>query len=99
MNVRHLFRRKEFMTVLNRFKNSENYSLIIELETAIANLLEKKCSFITNEIVKNQKNPALFHFDFDIFDQYINDVKGAGSFSTAHGIMLQEVENTNSPQS
>ena len=39
----------------------------------------------------------MFHSAFDNFDQYINDVKGAGSIHTAHGIMLQEVESTNSP--
>ena len=47
--------------------------------------------------MKNPTNPALFHSDFDDFDQYINDVKGAGSIHTAHGIMLQEVESTNNP--
>ena len=97
MTVRHLFRSKELMTVLNRFGHSENYSFIVELETAIANQLEKRSSFITNEIVKNPASPALFHSDFNNFDQYINDVKGAGAIHTAHGIMLQEVENTNSP--
>ena len=85
------------MIVLNRFGHSKNYSFIVELETAIANQLEKRSSLITNEIVKNPTNPGLFHSDFDNFDQYINDVKGAGSIHTAHGIMLQEVESTNSP--
>ena len=77
MAVRNLFRSKELMTVLNRFGHSENYSFIVELETAIANQLEKRSSLITNEIVKNPTSLALFHSDFDNFDQYINDVKGA----------------------
>ena len=47
--------------------------------------------------MKKRTSPTLFHSDFDNFDQYINDVKGAGSIHTAHGIMLQEVESTNSP--
>ena len=67
------------------------------METAIANQLEKRSLLITNEIVKNPTSPALFHSGFDNFDQYINDVKGAGSIHTAHGIMLQEVESTNNP--
>ena len=47
--------------------------------------------------MKNPTSPALFHSDFDNLDQYINDVKCAGSIHAAHGIMQQEVESTNSP--
>ena len=97
MTVRHLFRSKELMTVLNGFGHSENYSFIVKLGTAIANQLKKRSSLITNEIVKNPTSPALFHSDFDNFEQYINNVKGPGTIHTAHGIMLQEVENTSSP--
>ena len=65
------------------------------METAIANQVEKKKSpLITNEIVKNPTNPALFHSDFDNFDQYINDVKGAGSIHTAHRMVVREVQST-----
>ena len=97
MAVRNLFQSKELMTVSNRFVHSENYSFIVELETAIVNQLEKRSSLITNEIVKNPTIPALFHSVFDNFDQYTNDLKGAGSIHTAHGIMLQEAESTNIP--
>ena len=96
MAVRHLFCSKELMIVLNRFGHSKNYSFIVELETAIANQLEKRSSLITNEIVKNPTSAALFHSDFDNFDQYINDVKGDESIHTGHCIMLREVESTNS---
>ena len=47
--------------------------------------------------MKNPTSPALFHSDFDNLDQYINDVKCAGSIHAAYGIMQQEVESTNSP--
>ena len=97
MTVRHLFRSKELMTVLNRFGHSENYSFIVKLGKVIANRLKKRSSLITNEIVKNPTSPVLFHSDFDTFDQYINNVKGPGPIHTVHGIMLQEVESTSSP--
>ena len=45
--------------------------------------------------MKNPKVPALFHSDFDNFDQYISNVKGGGPIHTAHGFILQEVESTN----
>ena len=68
MAVIHLFRSKELMTFLNRFRHFENYSFIVGLEIAIANQLEKISSLITNEIVKNQTSPDLFHSDFDNFE-------------------------------
>ena len=70
---------------------------MVELEIAIANQLEKRSSLITNEIMKNPISPALFHSDFDNFDQYINEVKGAESIHTAHGVMPLEVDQSNSP--
>ena len=84
------------MSVLNTFKHFDYYGFIVELETAITSQLEKRSSLITNEIVKNPTSLVLLHSDPDIFDQYANDVKGAGSIHTAHEIMLQEVERTNS---
>ena len=68
MAVIHLFRSKELMTFLNRFRHFENYSFIVGLEIAIANQLEKISSLITNEIVKNPTSPDLFHSDFDNFE-------------------------------
>ena len=85
------------MNILNRFGYFENFSFLVELETVRANQLKKRSSLITNEIANNPISPALFYSNFDTFDQYINDVKGTGSIRTAHGIMLQEVESTNSP--
>ena len=62
ITVRHLFRSKELMTVLNRFGHSENYSFIVELETVIANQLEKRSSLITNEIVKKPDKSSFVPF-------------------------------------
>ena len=80
------------MTVLYRIGHSENYSFIVEMETAIANQLEKRPPLITNEVVKNPTSSALFHSD-----RKTNNIKGAGSIHTAHRIMLHEAERTNSP--
>ena len=68
MTVIHLFRRKELMTFLNRFRHFENYSFIVALEITIANQLEKRSSLITNEILKNPTSPDLFHSAFDNFE-------------------------------
>ena len=41
--------------------------------------------------------PSVFHSDFDNFDQFVNDLSGAGSMHTANGIMLQDFEEIDSP--
>ena len=46
----------------------------------------KSKSLITNsEIIKNQPDGAVFHSDWDNFDQLVSDVYGAGSIHTAAG--------------
>ena len=35
---------------------------------------------------------SLFHSDIDNFDEYVSELKGAGSIHTAHGIMMQELK-------
>ena len=93
MTIRHLFRSKELATLLNRFGHSENYNFSTELETAIANSLEKSSSLLSNQIVRYPTVPFLFHSAFDNFDQYVNSLHGSGSVHTAHGIMMQELSD------
>ena len=54
--------------------------------------LEEASSVLTPQIVPNPSGPSLFHSDFDNFDQYVNDLSGSGSVHTAHGIMIQNVQ-------
>ena len=53
----------------------------------------------TSQIVCHPDSPAVFHSEFDNFDQLVNDLSGKGSVHTAHGIMLQdfETDSTNRP--
>ena len=88
MIVGYLFQGKKLTTVLNRFCHSENYRFFVELEIEIANQLEKRSSLITNGTKEDPTSSVLFNFDFDNFDQYIHDVKGAGSIHTAHEIIM-----------
>ena len=91
MTLRHLFRSKELITLLNRFGHCENHSFSLELETMIANAVNASSSLITNQIIRNPIGPTVFHSQFDNYDQLINDLSGKGSVHTAHGIMMQEV--------
>jgi len=92
MTMRHLFRSEQLVTLLNRMGHSESYSFSLELETAIAQAVEKTSSFLSTQIVRDPDAPSVFHSEFDNFDQLLNDLTGMGSIHTAHGIMLQEIE-------
>ena len=77
-----------------RFGHSENYSYGLELETALAQAADLSSRLLSNQIVRNAGSNVVFHSEFDNFDQLINDVSGGGSIHTAHGIVLQEVKET-----
>ena len=94
MTLRHLFRSAELIRLLNRLGQCENYSFLLELETAIAQAVENTSSLLSVSIIRNPACPFLFHSDFINFDEFINDLPGAGSVHRSHGIMLQEICGT-----
>ena len=91
MSFRHLFRSEKTVTLLNRLGHCESYSFSLELETAIASALLESSSHLTKKIIPF---PSVFHSEFDNFHCLINDLTGKGSVHTAHGIMLQELQET-----
>ena len=88
MTLRHMFRSAELTTLISRLGHSENYSFSLELETALATMVQQSSNLLTSQIVKNPPGNSLFHSDFDNFDK----ITATGSVHTAHGIMLQKVE-------
>ena len=84
MALRHMFRSAELTTLLNRFGHSESYSFSLELETALASLLQRSTALVPLQIRRNLPAPSTFHSDFDNFDQNT----ASGSIHTSHGIML-----------
>ena len=98
LTLRHLFRSKELITLMNKLGHCENYSFTLELETAIATAADIQSSLLTQKIVTNPNGPSVFHSEFDNFDQLVNDLTGKGSVHTAHGIMLQEFSTAQDPQ-
>lgn len=91
MTLRHLFRSAELIRLLNRLGQCENYSFLLELETAMAQAVDNTSSLLPLQIIRNPSAPFLFHSDFDNFDEFISDLSGAGSVHRSHGIMLQEI--------
>ena len=90
---RHMFRSKQLLTLLNRFGHSENYSFGLELETAIANMVQLSPTVLSPEIVCNPEVNYIFHSEFDNFDKLVNELYGAGMVNFAHGIMLQDLDS------
>ena len=91
ITLRHLFRSEKLINILNRFGHCENYSFSLELETAIAQTVSEMSSVLSPQIIRNPDISAVFHSEFDNFDQLINTLTGMYSVHTAHGIMLQEL--------
>jgi len=91
ISLRHLFRSEKLITLLNRMGHCESYSFSLELETALAEAVIQSSTLLSNQIIRSPSGPAVFHSEFDNFDQLLNDLTGKGSIHTAHGIMLQEV--------
>ena len=79
---------------MNRFGHCENYSFSLELETAIAQATEEVHTLLSTQIVQNQSFSAVFHSEFDNFDQLLNNLTGMSSIHTTHGIMLQEIKGS-----
>ena len=73
--------------LISGLDHSENYSYSLELETALATMVQQSSNMLTSQIIRNPAGNPLFHSDFDKFT-------ATGSVHTSHGIMLQEVEPT-----
>lgn len=71
---------------MNRLGHSKNYDFSLELDSALANALQKNKSLLSDlpGILK------MIHSDFDNFDQLISSLSGKGSIHISQGIMLVE---------
>ena len=61
----------------------------LELETGLAQAIEKTSTLLSTSIVRDQDSKSIFHSEFDNFDQLVSLTTGKDS---AHGNMLQDVE-------
>ena len=54
-------------------------------------MVQQSSNMLTSQIIRNSAGISLFHSDFNNFDKFT----ATGSFHTAYGIMLQEVDQNN----
>ena len=89
MTLRHLYRSRQLVTLLNRLGHSESYAFSLELEDAVGVALEQSSTLLTSRIVRSPGN-VVFHSEWDNFNQFLTSVHGSPAFNAAAGIMLQE---------
>ena len=70
MTLRHMFRSAKLITLISRLGHSENYSYSLELETALATMVQQSSNLLTSQIIRNPVGSSLFHSDFDNFDKF-----------------------------
>ncbi|CAJ1061365.1 hypothetical protein XNOV1_A011600 [Xyrichtys novacula] len=81
MTLRHLFRSKSITTLINKLGHCESYSYSLELETALANSIVESASIISeSDIIRGQPDGAVFHSDWDNFDQLVSNIYAAGIY-------------------
>ena len=76
---------------MNKLGHCESYSLSLEFETVIAKAVQESVSLQLASFIRTHTDHAVLYSEFDNFDKLVNELYGAGSVHTAHGMMLQEV--------
>ena len=91
MALRHMYRSKQLTTILNRLGHCESYDFGMELSTALANALEETSTLLTPQIVYGEDS-ALFHSDWDNYNQLLTGIHGNTCINASAGIMIQETK-------
>ena len=86
--VRHIFRSKQLLRLLNRLGHCENNNFASDLEIALAQKIQDASSLLTPQIVRGPKN-YLFHLELDNLNQFLSGIHGNPMCNPAGGIMLQ----------
>ena len=92
VSLHHLTGSAELVTLLNRFGHCTNYSAVLELETAMANALVLSDSVLPSNI--SATDNKFSHTVWDNFDILEETPSGSGTTHSAHGIVIQEVMET-----
>ena len=90
MTLRHLSRNKQLTTILNRCGHCESYDYSLQLETALAIVLEQTYSIHSPNILCGDNN-KIFHCEWDNLNKITTGVHGPNIVNSAAGIMIQEI--------
>ena len=87
--LRHLFRSKQLITILNCLGHCEGYDFTLELETSLTRAIQETSTYLTPQIVTGEAN-AVFHCEWDNLNMILTNIHGSNIVNMAGGIMIQE---------
>ena len=90
--VRHLYRSKKLLTILNRLGNCESHNFTLELEGAMAKALQEVSTHLTPRIVQGEDN-LVFHSEWDNLNKVTSNIHESNIVNSTGGIMIQEVKS------
>ena len=90
VTLQHWFRSERLVTLLNRIRDPETYS--IKLEIALTQAVDQTPGLLSTQIVRSPIDLWAIHSEFDNFDHLLNDLTWMRSVHIAHGIMLQDIQ-------
>ena len=90
--LHHLTGSAELVSFLNQLGHCQSYSMVLELETAMANQVKMQDSILPANIYP--ENHEVCHLCWDNFDILEENPSGAGTTHTTHGIIVQQGHKT-----
>ena len=96
MTLRHWHGSAELITLLNCFGHCQSYSTTVELETIMANQVQQQNNILPSNIALTGNKVG--HLCWDNFDVNDETPSGAGTTHSAHGILIQELQDSYVPE-
>ena len=88
--IRHLYRGKKLVIIINRLGHWESYNYISELDNVMVMALEDVSSLEISQFGVNNK---VFHLEWDNLNKFTTNIHGNNAVNHTGGIMIQEVKS------
>ena len=85
--VRHLYRSKQLISILNRLGHCESYDFSLGLDTALAKVLDEVFTLITPHIITGEDN-VVFHMEWDNTNKVTTNIHGTNVVNSTGGILI-----------
>jgi len=89
--LRHLYRSKKLIMIINRLGHCESYSFCLDMEIALNASLANDSTHIAPNIVIGEANSVL-HVEWDNLNKMLTNIHGNSIVNSTGGIMIQEVK-------
>ena len=96
MALRHLYRSKKLITILNRLGHCENNSFAIDVENAIEAALDESNSAVPSGIISGPEN-AVTYTAWDNHNKNLTGIHGPSCINATAGMICQETVNLTDP--